>query len=473
MNTRHLRQTCCAVGFAAMTVWGLPAAGAATPHSYVNWPSYLFGRFHNSYQSGADAITPANATSLTMSWQDSIGVLSSPTVYNGVIYIGADNGNFYALNESTGAVLWNKVIGTVKGTTCGSRGFASTATVTLDPTTGKPAVYVASPTGYLYAFDAATGSVLWSSVIGIPSTTQNDYFDWSSPAIANGYVYVGVSSQCDEPLVRGGLLSFDQATGQRVAAFYTVPKGSVGGSIWSSPAIDASGAVWVTTGNGPASHQLLGDSESIVKLNGTTLHKEGSWQITNPHGVDSDFGASPTIFSAVLPGRATVTRLVGACNKNGDYYVLNRDDPDAGPVWFKPIGAPSVTQDVCIAAADFDGSHLFMAGPQTTVGGTQYLGSEQEMDPATGDIIWQTGLNGGPDGSSTLDGAGVISVATFDTNSSLPPSADYLLDAANGSLLATIGGASSPEFATPVFADSYLILGTLAGITAYSVSTGA
>ena len=85
--------------------------------------------------------------------------------------------------------------------TCAARGISSTASIAIDPATSNPAVYVAGGDGYLYALDAGTGAVLWKSVIGIPSATKNDFYDWSSPAVANGLAYIGVSSQCDQPLV--------------------------------------------------------------------------------------------------------------------------------------------------------------------------------------------------------------------------------------------------------------------------------
>ncbi|HWE56652.1 MAG TPA: PQQ-binding-like beta-propeller repeat protein [Acidimicrobiales bacterium] len=448
---------------------GMPSAHA-TSAAFVNWPGYLGGPAHDGYQKAAKAITPANAASLTSAWSDSIGVLSTPAVYNGVVYVGGSSGNFYALNEATGATIWSDTIGTVKGTTCGGRGFASSATVAPAPGTGAITVYVASPTGYMYAFDAATGAVDWQTVIDIPSTTQNDYFDWSSPAVANGKVYVGVSSQCDQPLVRAGAMSFDQATGKHLATYFSVPAGSVGGSVWSSPAVDAAGHVWVTTGNGPSTNQLLADSDSIVELSGTTMRKLARYQIPNPHGTDSDFGASPTLFSAVLPGQTTTTRLVGACNKNGEYYVLNRDHPAAGPVWTKVIGAPSAngTPDECIEAANYDGKHLFMAGPEVTLGGVSYLGSVMELDPATGNTIWQSGVDGVTDGSSTLSGGGLVSVATFDIKSGTPESADYLFNASTGAAVATIP-TGSPQYATPVFADKTLLLGTVSGLSAYTL----
>src|SRR5262249_57150894 len=134
-------------------------------------------------------------------------------VYNGALYIGAKNGYFCALNEATGAVSWQRLIGFVKGTTCGFQGFTSTATVAPDPTTGNPTVYVYGATGYLYAMNAADGTDVWPpAAVALPSTTVNDYYAWSSPLIFNGNVYVGISSQCDVPLVRARLAEFSQAS---------------------------------------------------------------------------------------------------------------------------------------------------------------------------------------------------------------------------------------------------------------------
>lgn len=71
----------------------------------------------------------------------------------------------------------------------------------------------------------------WRSAIAIPSTKVNDYLQWSSPTVAHGRIYVGISSNCDTPLVRGGVAEFDQATGHKLNTFYTVPRGHVGGSV--------------------------------------------------------------------------------------------------------------------------------------------------------------------------------------------------------------------------------------------------
>jgi outer membrane protein assembly factor BamB len=460
-----------------MLLAGCAVPNAGTVAARVNWPSYLYSPQHTSV-SPATAVTAANAGSLARVWRwkpsDPAGtpgddLISSPTVVNGVVYIGADNGVFYALNEATGTVKWKDTIGFVTHHTCDALGFASTAAVAPDPVTGTETVYVNAPNGYLYALNAATGATIWKAVVDRPSTTKNDYFAWSSPTVANGRIYLGISSECDVPLVRAGLLAFRQHTGAKIATFYTVPAGSVGGSIWSSAAVAPSGTVYVTTGNGPTSDELLGTSEAIAALNGTTLALIGSWQIA-AHVVadDSDFGGSPTLFTATLAPSVKPTEMVGACNKNGYYYALARDDLLAGPVWSLQVGAVSnsTNNDECISAAVWNGNDLFIAGPPTSIDGTAYNGSLREVNPANGQIIWATGLPGDVDGSPAMDASGVLSVATYDFSGA--PNADYLVSARTGDILATLSTNNSPEFPQPVYADRYLMLATNdAGLIVY------
>jgi outer membrane protein assembly factor BamB len=83
-------------------------------------------------------------------------------------------------------------------------------------------VYVGSYDDKLYAFDAATGHLIWS-------TATNDKI-YSSPAVANGVVYVGSEDR--------KLYAFTASAGQLIWS------ASTGGLIDSSPAV-ADGVVYV------------------------------------------------------------------------------------------------------------------------------------------------------------------------------------------------------------------------------------
>ena len=443
----------------------LPTAGVegATNSS---WSAYLDGPAHHSYAAGATVITTAKARSLARAWQFVVPTVSgspgrqlyaSPTVTGGFVYIGANNGVFYKLNEATGAIVRQRSLGYSAPLTCSARGFVSTATVAPDASRANQlTVYVAAADGYLYALKASDLTTVWRAVVYTPSQAQNDYFNWSSPTVIGGRVYVGRSSDCDQPLIRGGVTAFSQASGDLLASYDTVPTGSVGGSVWTTVAAD-SASVWATTGNAdPTTGADQGDSFSIVRLAGGTLARQDIWTVPDQAGTDNDFGASPTLFTATRNG--VTTPMAGACNKNGIFYAWKAGNLASGPVWSRQITVTN--QDtVCLAAAVFDATQhrLFVAARETDIGGTHYQGSVRRLDPGTGGVVWARGLSAPVLGTPALDGSGVLAVGTWPTGRLL-----YLLNAATGSILKKLD-VGSPVFAQPVFADQYVFVATQAG----------
>src|SRR5690242_18826877 len=124
------------------------SARAAGPG--LDWPQYLGGAQHSSV-SAAAAFTPLNAASVAPVWHWQPPVVSgepapvldaSPTVVAGRVYIGAQSGGFYALDESTGTVVWSIQLDTRPNVTCRPLGITATAAVLPDPVTGTLTVYV-------------------------------------------------------------------------------------------------------------------------------------------------------------------------------------------------------------------------------------------------------------------------------------------------------------------------------------------
>ena len=427
-------------------------ASAVTP---ADWAAYLNGFAHSSLNAADTAITPSTVPALVQAWhwkpdkatmsgQPGPALVSSPTVADGAVYIGANTGWFYKLDEATGAVLAKVFLGYQPKLTCAARGFVSTATVAVDPSDGQDTVYIGAPDGYLYALRATDLSMKWRSPVDIPSQTVSDYFMWSSPTVANGKIYIGSASHCDKPLTRGDLVAFDQATGAELARFFTVPAGFLGGGIWSSAAVDSSGYVYASTGTQPDGTSQRFYSVSIVKLDPNTLQPLGSFTVPNSQLFgDGDFGGSPVIFGP----------YVGACNKDGIFFAL--DQATMTVAWEKQIGAKSTKASPaqCSAAPIYDGTYLYMAGDPTTIGGVAYRGSIRRLDPSTGATLWETGLPNSVLGSPTMNGGGVIAVGTYDFTST--PNAVYLIDASTGTILRTLttGGYN---FAQSVFADGML-----------------
>jgi outer membrane protein assembly factor BamB len=454
------------------------SAVAARPARAVNldWPQYEHGPQHSSV-SNATAFTPSNAASAHQVWHWQPPVISgqpapaleaSPTVVAGVVYIGAESGGFYALNESTGAVMWSQQLDTEPTVTCRGLGISSTAAVLPDPITGTPTVYV-SGARFLYALNAATGAVTWKTRIGPVDSAQPDgYYNWSSPTVAGGHIYVGLASNCDVPLIRGGVVELDQHTGTVLHTWYTVPAGSLGGSVWSSVAASSTDSdVWVSTGNEcdptintcPAGNKI-GHSLSIVHLS-PSLGLLQAWQApgTAGQGHDWDFGSSPTLF-----GSLGIPPDVGACNKNGMYYALADNPLGSSPLWTDTLGVPGGAQGACLSSAVWNGpaGTLYLSGDGTTIGGTSVGGSVGQVNPSSGAFIWQTGLPCAVMGTPTLDSAGVLAVGTYRCVKPATPAA-YLVNAATGAILTTLPVGANKVFAQPVFAQGTLFVATESG----------
>jgi outer membrane protein assembly factor BamB len=445
-------------------------ASTAPAASTANWPAYLHGPAHSSFSPGQRTITPSNVGRLVVKWrfqggpppvlgQPRRGFLSSPTVADGAIYIGSVTGWFYKLNAVTGRVLAKRFIGFQRALTCHpARGFVGTATVSTDQS-GQRMVYVGAPDGYLYALRASDLSVKWRSVIALPSRKINDYFQWSSPTVAQGRIYIGISSNCDRPLVRAGLASYMQATGKRQATFFTLRRGMRGASIWSSAAVDPDRFVYVSTGNVKQSFAEPGHTNSIVKLAPFSLRPAGAFKVPRAEVEhNGDFGASPVIFGP----------FVGTCNKNGVFYALRRSTMKVA--WSRRVAAEAPRHGVasCSAAAVYDGRLLYVATPRHVIGGRAFGGSVQALNPSTGALIWQTGLPNCVIGTPTLDGAGVLAVGTYAFTKR--PNAVFLLRASDGRILRRLTSGSQ-DFAQSVFAGGRIFTANSDGLVAWGLRT--
>lgn len=364
-----------------------------------DWTAYLGGPGHTS--SSPDAgIHQSDLSALQRRWRwhpanisgRPGSLFSTPATWRGQVFMGANNGHFVGLDAATGKVQWDRDFGFQPHFACNAAGIASSPAV-RDDGNGKPIVYLNAPDGYLYELDGLTGATRWRSVVQIPSSTENDAYAWSSPTLAHGRVYIGITSNCDTPFVRGGVKAFDQETGALLATGWTMPAGYVGAGVWTSVAVDAD-SVYLTTGSTTSPVQqahppTVGndfDQYSMVKLDATTLAVTGKWPAPLTTTGDPDFGSSPILFPALVNG--TSTRMVGACNKDGVFYALRADTMQL--VWSRRVGLGSDAGETgCLSGGVWDGSRLFVAGNTTTIAGQSVPGSVRQLDPATGAVVWR------------------------------------------------------------------------------------
>ena len=455
---------------AAGTLPAADPAEAAGPRAVTistDWPMYEHDPLHSS-ATGDPAITAAKVPRLAASWsftppgatqpkQPPHIFRASPIVAGGRVFIGSNTGVLYALSTTTGKVVWQKLLDYGISLHCGAQGVGASVTVAPDPRTGVSTVYAAGA-HYLYALDAATGAQRWKVPVGSSAPDAAAwYYNWSSPTVAGGRIFMGITSSCTDFHVRAGEQSFDQRTGKLLNTYYDMPAGSFGGSIWSTAATDGK-SVWVTTGDPAVKSPSVGDSYSVVRLDAATLKKLDRWRTANTPAQDTDFGSSPTLWTTKLGGRDV--RLIGACNKNGNFYAWRSDNLAAGPVWQRMVGQ-SFTKpySFCITSASYDKprQRLLIASNTTTVAGKVVRGAIRAVDPATGRYLWERPLDCGPLGSPTVNSVtGLVAVSTYTCPTGVTPSVQ-IYDTSTGRLIrriATVG----PVFAQPVFAAGRLFI---------------
>jgi hypothetical protein len=344
-------------------------------------------------------------------------------------------------------------------------GLAATASAAIATQGGVSTIYIAGggtdsvggKNVYMYAINATTGAILWKTVIG---SSPHD-FPWSSPVLYNGSVYYGISSFGDCPLVRGRVIQLNASTGAIQNTFYTTNSGCSGDGVTSSPAIDTTnGKIYFATGNpGKCAGQAGDYNESIVELNlNSNLSFVASWAVpTSQRNPDSDFLAAPTIFTANIKG--TLTEMVGVVNKNAFYYALNASKIASGPVWEDQLG-PGGECPQCgtagISPTAFDGRVLYIGGPHGSVNGTYCAGSLQAVNPATGAYLWRDCL------SASVLGAVMATPGVLFVNYGQQVSA---YNAGNGAQLFTFQDSNSTSdfWGAPAVGDGWLYDGNLDG----------
>ncbi|MBV8345360.1 MAG: PQQ-binding-like beta-propeller repeat protein [Candidatus Eremiobacteraeota bacterium] len=202
-------------------------------------------------------------------------IISSPAVSGGIVYVGSNDGNLYAVRQSDGTRVWQYPTG---------------GEVTSSPAVAGKSVYFASTDGYVYAVAARTGTLRWRfktagerrftapGIHGIkpPNQMMADPFDMfiSSPAVDAQTVYIGSGDRNVYALdARTGRERWRFATGDVVHATPAVAGGRVYVGSWDRYfyALDAAtGAVrWkFQTGDDQKIHNQIGIQGSASVADG-------------------------------------------------------------------------------------------------------------------------------------------------------------------------------------------------------------
>jgi hypothetical protein len=471
-------------------LWVALLVVAAIPAAASDWPH--FGgdaQLTNAVAStSAPDFTASTAASLRIRWSAHLdgSVIASPLYAEGVVvggkadsvvYAATQAGSVYALDATSGSVLWQRPLGTAT-TTCdedqaGSAGvYGISSTGVIDRS--RNALYVVGATGLLYALDLSTGETVSGWPVRITQDTTGEYV-WGGLTLAGSRLYVPVASYCDVPgasgqYATGRLVAVDVGSASIVSTFQVSPGVGELGSIWGwgGASVDPlTGDLWTATGNSwtydpgcGCISQTSGYGESVVELdpnlNVVAWDRPGDL----PGDVeDADFGSTPLLFQP--PG---CPPMAAAYAKNGQLYVWRRDALASGPIWHVYagpsdisnafVGEPTYSPELnALVVADgrgydeqggithFDAVSAFAIGPGCSL-------------PAA--PTWLTpDVGRGPKAPALLVGSLAFVVGGFDPDV-------YVLDAGTGAVLWTtgVGGAA---LAPPAFGGDQVYVGDASG----------
>ncbi len=388
-------------------------------------------------------LTAADLEALELKWvfafPDALRVRSAPTLAGGWLYMGAHNGDVYALDPARGCVIWSfRAAAEVR------TGIVISGWSAQDPNP-TPRAFFGDLLGNVYAIDARTGAALWRQKADPhPNATIT-----GTPSYHNGRLYVPVSSLEVVPAAapdypcctfRGSVVAYDGASGNVVWQTHTISDpasdrgvnasgtpqyGPSGAPIWNSPAIDvARGQLYVGTGENYSS-PATGTSDAIIALdleNGrvrwifqatpndawnTACDQPNDDNCPDEDGPDFDFAAG-TMLATASDGRAYVV----AGQKSGMVHAL---DPDTGkPLWQSRAGRGGIQGGVHFGIA--------AAGDRVLVPINDMPDGRTYPDPAqpglhafdlrTGNVLWRHALSGSTCGDRAFCHAGISAAIT-------------------------------------------------------------
>ncbi len=276
---------------------------------------------------------------------------ATPLIKDGVIYFTGAWSTVLAIDAKTGETRWTFDPKVHRENAL----FICCDVVNRGVALDRGKVYVGTLDGRLIALDERTGAPVWDISTVTGAANENAYSITAAPLIvhgdAKGMVIIGNAGS--EYSVRGFISAFDAETGKLIWRFYTVPgdpskgfeskameaaaktwqgewwKTGGGGSPWEGmvydPALDL---VYFGTGNpiswyraqrGGGDNLYTGSILAVHASNG-----ELAWHFQTTPGDNYDYDATQPLVQADLEIGGRTRRVIMQANKNGFFYVLDR-----------------------------------------------------------------------------------------------------------------------------------------------------
>ena len=304
----------------------------------ANWEYY--GGTQSSWRySLLDQINTTNIKKLAPAWIFQTGdyqeaLQATPMVVDGRVFLSTARSYVYALDGTTGQLLWQYKYQPGPGFT----GAGLTQNRGVAVADGK--VYLGTYDDFLIALDQKTGREIWKVAVDDPASCRCNIS--GAPLIVKNMVVVGNGGEAGR---RGYLAAFNLQTGRQLWRFYTIPRpGEPGGSTWRGDSWKyGGGSPWMTGSYDPDLNLLywgVGNADpifngtlrpgenlygnSVVALNADTGKLRWYYQEV-PHDTwDYDANWEPVLMNREINGK--MRKLMVHFGKGGYTWVLDREN---------------------------------------------------------------------------------------------------------------------------------------------------
>ena len=449
----------------AAVIWATAAgpAGAATLSSpgagSSSWTVY-----HQDAAGDGVAESVTAVDTATRAWTSPAldgEIYGEPLVSAGRVYVATENDTVYALSSATGAVVWSAHLGSpvpAGSLPCGdiTPTVGITGTPVIDQSRGEIFVVAdelvhGKPAHLLAGLATDSGKRELTQDVDPAGVDTAALLQRTGLTLDAGRVVFGFGGNFgDCAAYRGRLVAVPEAGGRPADFTVDAAAGESQGAIWmggAAPAVDSSGHLWVTVGNGSvhsAAH-AYDDSDSVLELSSSLrllqFFAPGNWAANNAQ--DLDMSTEPALLPdgrVILAGKSRIVYLLNGAHLGG----IGGQQAALGSACSQDIDGGTAVLGTTVYLPCFSGIIAVRAA----------------RSPPALRLLWSSGTDGGP----PIVAAGLV--WTIGRSGTL-----YGLDAATGRVRQQASvGVPANHFPTPSVGDGLLLAASAEHVVAFTAS---
>jgi outer membrane protein assembly factor BamB len=382
-----------------VVVWGGTAFGSTAPTA--GQPAGLSWTVYHGDPSGTGVTTAISSVDVgSPAWTSPSldgALYGEPLVSDGQVFVATENDTVFALSGTNGTIDWSSHLASPVSSAslpCGdiTPTVGITGTPVLDEARGEIFVVAdemvnGKPAHHLVGLSAATGKVELDQNVDPAGSAPAALLQRTALTLNAGHVVFGYGGNFgDCSTYHGWVMSAPEGGGTLAEYAVDSASGESQGAVWmggAAPVVDASGDIWVTSGNGSvtSANHAYDDSDAVLRLSPSLALEQyfapTSWASDNARDLDFSTGVA-----LLADGQAV------AASKSRTVFLLNQKN--LGGIGGQQAELPDACSTVIDGGFAVAGSIVYLpclSGP---------VAVQVSDSPAALTLLWRSSVGGGP-----------------------------------------------------------------------------